>query len=227
MVIVTRVIYHGSANIIEKPIFGRGKSYNDYGLGFYCTEDIILAKEGAAGKDHAGYANRYEIDCDGLTILNLNAPEYSILHWIGVLLQNRTFEISAGLASEAKEYIMTNFAVPYTAYDIIVGYRADDSYFSFANDFINGAISYRQLRNALYFGNLGQQFVLKSAAAFEKIRFLDSEFAPKDEWYVKREQRDKAARREYLNAERNRRQRGDIYVTQILDEEMMPGDPRL
>lgn len=122
---------------------------------------------------------------------------------------------------------MTNFAVPYTAYDIIVGYRADDSYFSFANDFINGAISYRQLRNALYFGNLGQQFVLKSAAAFEKIRFLDSEFAPKDEWYVKREQRDKAARREYLNAERNRRQRGDIYVTQILDEEMMPGDPRL
>ena len=87
MVIVTRVIYHGSANIIEKPIFGRGKSYNDYGLGFYCTEDIILAKEWATGKDHAGYVNRYEIDCDGLTILNLNAPEYSILHWIGVLTE--------------------------------------------------------------------------------------------------------------------------------------------
>ena len=43
-----------------------------------------------------------------------------------------------------------------------IGYRADDSYFSFASDFINGAISYRQLCNAMCLGKLGQQFVLKS-----------------------------------------------------------------
>lgn len=39
--------------------------------------------------------------------------------------------------------------------------------------------------------------------------------------------RDKSARREYFDVERNRRQRGDIYITQILDEEMSPDDKRL
>ena len=31
-------LYHGSVDVIEKPEFGKGKKYNDYGLGFYCTE---------------------------------------------------------------------------------------------------------------------------------------------------------------------------------------------
>ncbi len=39
------IIYHGSANIIERPIYGAGKSYNDYGLGFYCTDILDMAKE--------------------------------------------------------------------------------------------------------------------------------------------------------------------------------------
>ncbi|MBP3577789.1 MAG: DUF3990 domain-containing protein, partial [Lachnospiraceae bacterium] len=37
-------LYHGSSNIIEKPVFGYGKKYNDYGLGFYCTDSIEMAK---------------------------------------------------------------------------------------------------------------------------------------------------------------------------------------
>ena len=39
------IIYHGSQQIVEKPRFGIGKKYNDYGQGFYCTENIELAKE--------------------------------------------------------------------------------------------------------------------------------------------------------------------------------------
>ena len=38
------IIYHGSAKIIEKPVFGMGNPNNDYGLGFYCTESEELAK---------------------------------------------------------------------------------------------------------------------------------------------------------------------------------------
>ena len=38
------IIYHGSQQIVEVPKFGIGKTYNDYGQGFYCTEDIELAK---------------------------------------------------------------------------------------------------------------------------------------------------------------------------------------
>lgn len=222
-----RKLYHGSPNIIEKPLFGYGKPYNDYGLGFYCTDNPEMAKEWGVSKDRDGYVNCYEIDCDGLQILDLNAQEYCILHWLAVLLQNREFDVPAGLALEAKEYLISHFAVDYEDCDAIIGYRADDSYFSFAQDFINGTISYRQLNNAMHLGKLGQQFVLKSRTAFDRIRFVGSEVAESGEWYAKKMLRDRTARREYFSVERSRRQRGDLYITQIMDEEMMPDDPRL
>lgn len=178
-------LYHGSCNIIENTIFGFGKTYNDYGLGFYCTDSLEMAKEWSVAKDKDGYANCYELECDGLQILNLNGTDYCILNWLAVLLENREFDVPSGLALEAKEYILSNFAVNYKAYDAIIGYRADDSYFSFAQDFINGTISYRQLNNAIHLGKLGQQFVLKSERAFERIRFLGNEAAASGEWYAK------------------------------------------
>lgn len=220
-------LYHGSSKMIEKPVFGYGKPYNDYGLGFYCTDNLAMAKEWGVGKEQDGYANCYTLDCTGLRILNLNEEPYGILHWLTVLLQNREFDIPSGLALEAKTYLITHFAVDYEHYDAICGYRADDSYFSFAQDFINGTISYRQLNNAMHLGKLGQQFVLKSQTAFDRIQFIGSETAESNIWYAKKMKRDKTARREYFSVERNKRQRGDIYITQILDEEMGPDDARL
>ncbi len=224
---MTQKLFHGSPNIIEKPIYGYGKPYNDYGLGFYCTDSLQMAKEWGVGKDNDGYANCYELECDRLQILNLNTSDYCILHWLTILLKNREFDIPSGLALEAKEYLLANFSVDYESYDAIIGYRADDSYFSFAQDFINGTISYRQLNNAMHLGKLGQQFVLKSKTAFDRIHFIRSEIAERNEWYAKKMQRDKTARREYFSVERNRRERGDLYITQIIDEEMTSDDARL
>ena len=220
-------LYHGSSVIVKKPEYGYGKSYNDYGLGFYCTDSLEMAKEWGVSFEKNGYANCYELDCDRLKILDLNDPDYCILHWLAVLLENREFDVPSGLALEAKEYILGNFAVDYKSYDAIIGYRADDSYFSFAQDFINGTISYRQLGNAMHLGKLGQQFVLKSKEAFERVKFIGYEVAESDEWYAKKMLRDKSARREYFSVERNKRQRGDLYITQIMDEEMTADDPRL
>ena len=221
------ILYHGSKDIIEKPIYGQGKKYNDYGLEFYCTDNIELAKEWGTSFERSGYANRYQIDCTELKILDLNDDKYCILHWLAILLSNREFDTPAGLALEAKEFLKKNFMLDYKEYDIIKGYRADDSYFSFAQDFINGTISYRQLNNAMYLGKLGIQYVLKSKEAFNRIVFDGYEEAEYKEWYAKKMKRDKSARREYFDVERNRRQRGDIYITQILDEEMSPDDKRL
>lgn len=222
-----KTIYHGSKDIIKKPIYGKGKLYNDYGLGFYCTENLVLAKEWGVELDRNGYANIYQIDDSKLSILDLNSNNYCILHWLAILLENREFDIPSPLALEAKEYILNSFSVDYKKYDVIIGYRADDSYFSFAQDFLNGTISYRQLNNAMHLGNLGQQFVLKSKKAFEKIKYVGNEIALCDEWYSKKENRDKSARRDYFDTEKNRRQRGDIYITQIMDEEMKSDDLRL
>ena len=38
-------VYHSSKQIVEVPAFGLGRKNNDFGLGFYCTESIDLAKE--------------------------------------------------------------------------------------------------------------------------------------------------------------------------------------
>lgn len=196
-------------------------------LVFYCTEILDLAKEWAVSIDHDGFANAYEIDIDGLTILDLNDPKCCILHWLAILMENREFDAQSVLAIEAKEYILKHFMPDYKKFDIIVGYRADDSYFSFAQDFINGVISYRQLNNALHLGNLGQQFVLKSKKSFERIKFVSSEKVKKDEWYARKELRDRSARRDYFDVEKHKRQKGDFYITQILDERIDENDPRL
>ena len=224
---MVKTIYHGSNKIIEKPLFEYGKTHNDYGLGFYCTEVLNMAKEWGVAKDNDGFANIYQIDTDGLSIFNLNSNEYTILHWLTVLLENRIFDINNPLAQEAKEYLKKNFSVPYNEYDIITGYRAEDSYFSFAQDFINGAISVRQLGNAMKLGNLGTQFVIKSKKAFNAIQYKGYEIAEAVQWFAKKESRDKTARRQYYDVEKNRRQRGDLYIVQILDEEIKADDPRL
>lgn len=220
-------LYHGSENIIQKPQYGFGKKYNDYGLGFYCTEHMDMANEWGVSLDKNGYANCYELECEGLEILNLNDEKYCILHWLTILLENRTFDMPSALALEAQEYLIKNFSVDYEKYDAIIGYRADDSYFSFAQDFINGAISYRQLNRAMHLGKLGQQFVLKSEMCFERIQFLGYELAESSEWYAKKMLRDRTARREYFDVERNKRERGDIYIVRIIDEEMTTDDLRI
>ena len=167
------ILYHGSEYIIDKPVLGGGRSHNDYGSGFYCTEYPDMAREWSVTSEHNGYLNMYDFDISGLKILDLN--KYPVMTWLAVLLDNRTFEMTAPLAREARDYILNEFLVDCSTYDVIIGYRADDSYFSFAQDFISGVISYEQLGEAMRPGDLGNQFVLKSAKAFERIRLAGSE----------------------------------------------------
>ena len=210
-----------------KPLFGAGKPNNDYGLGFYCTESEELAKEWAVAKDHDGWANVYSLDDDDLNVLNLNSDQYCILHWLAVLLENRQFETEYGLPSEAKSYLTTRFAVPYKEADAIIGYRADDSYFTFAQDFISGAISYSQLATAMRLGHLGDQYVLKSRKAFERIEYVESRLASRSDWFERKTSRDHAARQEYLGTLRHRRVPGDLRIDRIIDEGIGPDDERL
>ena len=221
------ILYHGSANIIERPIYGAGKPYNDYGRGFYCTESLEMAKEWSVSPEHDGYANCYLLDIGDLNVLNLNDEKYCILHWLAMLLRHRIFTASSALAVEAKQYILDNFSIDCTDVDVIVGYRADDSYFSYAQDFINGTISYRQLKNAMHLGNLGLQTVLISEEAFNRIEYVGNEFASREGWLQSKERRDNTARRVYFDIERNARQRGDLYIATIIDEEMTAEDERL
>ena len=47
-----------------------------------------------------------------------------------------------------------NFLPDISEYDVIIGYRADDSYFAFAQDFVAGVISMQKLAEAMRLGKL-------------------------------------------------------------------------
>ncbi len=222
------ILYHGSQQIIEKPEFGVGKTYNDYGQGFYCTKNIELAKEWACPLKKDGYANKYILHMDGLKILHLTKDKFNILNWLAILLQNRKFDITSSIGSNARDYIISNFSPDITDVDVMIGYRADDSYFSFAEDFINNTISLRDLNIAMQLGTLGEQVMLLSEQSFNQVEFTGYEIADYREYYFKRLNRDKTARADYAGRKRNLQQmRNDIFVFQIMMEDMKNDDPRL
>lgn len=208
------IIYHGSISIIEKPTYGFGKKYNDFGLGFYCTDDIELAKEWAVNEKDNGYANIYELNLDGLKILDLT-NNYNVLNWITILLINRSFITKRNIAQQGKDFLISNFKIPYEDYDIIIGYRADDAYFTFAEDFLNNTISLNQLEYALKLGKLGKQIVLKSKKAFEQIKYIGNEIANYNVYYIKRRNRNINAKLEYLNR-KDKISNDDIFLNELI-----------
>lgn len=221
------IVYHGSSKIIEKPIWGMGNPNNDYGLGFYCTENEELAKEWACSSESDGYANKYSLDLTDLSVLSLTNGEYNILNWLFVLLENRQFRISGDIATQAKEYIFDNFAIDYKKYDVIKGYRADDAYFSFANAFLNNTISVSQLEKAMVLGKLGEQVVAISQKAFNAFEFIEATVAPNEKYLPKKMARDSAARDEF----KKEKSRGSVltekYILDIIREGWKNDDERL
>ena len=223
------IIYHGSTNIIEKPFYHGGKSTNDYGFGFYCTESLELAKEwSCSNNENNGFANKYSLDLDGLKILNLMDQKYSILNWIAILLNFRSFDLITPLAKEAKKYLIENFYIDVNQYDVIIGYRADDSYFSFAKDFVNNVISIRKLEKAMKLGHLGQQVVIVSKKAYERLCFEGFEVADTKEYYIKRKTKDEKAREEYYKETKNSKiVVNDLFILHIIRRGLKDGDPIL
>ena len=220
-------IYHGSPMIVEQPIFGVGNPNNDYGLGFYCTQSAELAKEWACSDETDGFANQYQLDLGGLSVLSLTGGNYHILNWLFVLLENRRFRISGAVAAQAKAYIAENFAVDYKSCDIIKGYRADDSYFSFANAFLNNTISVEQLEKAMVLGKLGEQIVLMSQKAFDAVRFEAAIPAPNERYFPKKLARDTAAREDFQKEKGRSAVLTEKYVLDIMREGWKNDDRRL
>lgn len=220
------ILYHGSSELVENPAFGQGKTYNDYGRGFYCTEQLELAKEWACTEGIDGYANCYELETMDLNILNLSSGEYTILHWLALLMTYRRLRLASPIMRRGAEWLKEHFFVDIEKYDAIIGYRADDSYFSFARAFVSNEISLKQLSYAMRLGRLGEQFVLKSQKAFDAIHFLSYEVADNRIYYARRKARDEAARNRYMSELENEDIAG-IYMRDIIREEMKADDPRL
>lgn len=104
----------------------------------------------------------------------------------------------------------------------------DDSYFSFAEDFLQGIISLNVLSQAMKLGRLGEQIVLKSPQAIQNLSYIKSIEVPYITCFSKRLDRDYSVREEYIKTrEGSSFQKNDIYILDIIREEMRNDDQRL
>lgn len=218
-------LYHGSEKIVETPTFGEGRKNNDFGLGFYCTESEELAKQWAVSSLRNGFANQYTLNTEYLNILNLNSPDYTILNWIAVLVEHRLFSVKTPVARRAKRFLIDNFGVNVNAFDLITGYRADDSYFDYAESFLNNGITVEQLARAMRLGKLGEQIVVKSRFAFSRLKYEGFDIAEKDKYYVLRKARDDEANRLYQ--EMLEEESDGLYIQDIMRGGIKNDDPRI
>ena len=220
-------LYHGSTLIIQRPVYGKGNPENDYGLGFYCTREQELAKEWACAEEDDGFANRYQLETDGLSCLHLNSDGYHILNWLAILLENRRFDLSSPVAVRARQYILDTFLPDYKGYDLIEGYRADDSYFSFSRAFLANGITLEQLRRAMRLGKLGEQVVLRTPAAFDAVSFIEAVPVDASIYHVRRLSRDRNAREDYRKMLTETSAGTETYISTIINEKWNNDDPRL
>ena len=219
-------IWHGSDHIVARPDPRLGNAYNDYGRGFYCTEHRDLAYEWACTDAGGGFANRYELATNGLTVLNLGDEGYGILNWLALLVDNRKFTPKTAVEVRGISYLTDTFLPDISGVDLIIGYRADDSYFSFARSFLRNALSVDQLSRAMRLGELGEQYCLKSPLAFRRLEFRDVEPVDGRTWFPQSKKRDQRARESFRELALEDDIDG-LYMRDIIREGVRGNDPRL
>lgn len=167
-------LYHGSPNKICIPKYGYGEDRHDYGRGFYTTLNFELACEWAicTSESKNGYIHKYILDTTDLTILNFNEV-YDVLTWLATLVKHRSAASSKKYKLNEERLIDKYYDKEIENYDIIVGYRADDSFFSFAKQAIRGEIDICLLDEIMREGKLGYQIYLQTEKAFSNITEVD------------------------------------------------------
>ena len=199
------ILYHGTKEDNLIPRFGFDNNNNDYGKGFYTTPEEELGKEWAYAlytRGDKGYLYEYELDVSRLKILNLT--QLDSLHWLAELITYRELNTDDREAlSDTVDQVKKKYKLDTSEYDIIVGYRADDSYFTYAEDFIGGAIYRDTFDTALRNGNLGLQVFIKSEQAFSLLKKIKGPVPVPEKYrdfYLKR---DRNAREKYIRDKQN------------------------
>ena len=171
-------IYHGSKRIVIKPIVSGSDSRNDYGPSFYTTLDLTAAKSWACKNDSLGVVNKYYLDSrkyKEFNVLDLtNKEKYSVLNWMAILMHFR--ELSDSFVRSNKMVLdwLEKYYIDVNKYDIVIGFRADDSYFRFPIRFISNDLAFEDLENIFLSGNLGVQYAFMSEEAINSLKFVES-----------------------------------------------------
>lgn len=208
----TVILFHGSGEARVIPKYKGGNDKHDYGNGFYLSTNEELAKEWAVCNiKNDGYLHKYELDTTDLKILYLN-EKYDVLTWLAVLAKHRSADNTKRYKVNSEKLIAKYYFDEIEKYDVIVGYRADDSYFSFAKHTIKNEIDISLLELIMKTGDLGYQVFIQSKKAFTRLKEIDKNNegyylkVDHDEYFRKYDERDHLARNkvaEMINSDLN------------------------
>lgn len=202
------ILFHGSPNKTVTPTFGLGNKKHDYGMGFYLTESIDLAKEWAVCRpdEQNGWVHKFEFDTEGLKVLDFQ--QINVLSWLAELMKHRD-------ASDTKRYrvlaqkFIDKYGVDTTGYDVIKGWRANASYFYIAKEFVKDNIDIGILEELLSLGGLGIQYCIKTERAYAKLRELPDtlmsvDYAEFNEKYNERDTNAREKMRQLVDSDANK-----------------------
>ena len=124
------------------------------------------------------------------------------LYWITILLNNRKIDNLNKVIKKKIYNLSSKYNIDLDGYDVIKGYRADDSYYAYMKDFLFDSLYLDDLEKSITLGNLGIQYCIKSEEAFNRLIEVNSHYAGK----VDRDRylsRDREARRRYNDIIKN------------------------
>lgn len=169
------ILYHGSKVIIQKPITHGSNFANDYGPSFYLTLDLNAAKSWACKNDIVGLVNKYKVsphNYDRFRILDLSdKSKYSVLNWMAILMHFRTLDSSFAKNNKIALDWLEKYYINVYEYDVIIGFRADDSYFRFPSRFVSNDLAIEDLEDVFLSGDLGIQYAFMSERAIKSLKF--------------------------------------------------------
>ena len=170
------IIFHGSKVRIEKPKVKGSNDANDYGPAFYLTLELDSAKSWACRNNTVGIVNQYY--CEEKTFKNLkvldltNKSLFSVLNWMAILMHFRKLDDSFVRMNQNTLDWLQKYYINVDDYDVIIGFRADDSYFRFPIRFLSNDLAFEDLEEVFLSGNLGIQYAFMSERAIKSLKFV-------------------------------------------------------
>lgn len=102
----------------------------------------------------------------------LKLDDFGPMAWVAEVIANRG--VTSAIAREFSGEFVKRYKVNTLNADLIVGYRADDSYGDVIEAFMSGEITVEEVKRLFYKGELGEEYFIKSRNAFDCLKFIDS-----------------------------------------------------
>ena len=146
----SRILYHGSQEIVEFPEIRIPRYHKDFYYGFYCTIYPAQAIRWATRYNDVGYLNEYEY-----------TPGDSL-----------KVKIFSEMTEEWLDFIVACRMGKSHDYDIVEGPMADDTIFNYVQNFVDGKISREAFWALAKFKKPTHQISFHTARALATLKFL-------------------------------------------------------